>query len=231
MTTSLVSTLKTSIVKKQIIALTGLFQGFFILGHLSGNFLIFRGPEAFNDYAHFLAGLGAAIWAARIGLICCFAVHVFIGITLYLENRTARGKGYAVSSSLGETNLAKKTMIVSGLLVFFFLILHLMDFTFGAKTGPATVVAGGESLGLYGLVWNSFLFSEHWWRPSIYLLVVCLLGLHLGHGFQSIFQTYGFNHERYTPIIERLSALAGVVIALGFSSIPIYTNIVRVPPL
>jgi succinate dehydrogenase / fumarate reductase cytochrome b subunit len=123
-------------------------------------------------------------------------------------------------------------MIFSGLLVFFFLWLHLVDFTLGDKVGPDTIVKGaadGDSLGLFGLVWNSFLFSAYWWRPVIYLCVVCLLGLHLSHGIASIFQTMGLRHEGSMPWIERVSLLIGVVIALGYSSIPLYVNIMQTP--
>jgi succinate dehydrogenase / fumarate reductase cytochrome b subunit len=227
------TSLNSSIIKKQIVALTGLLQGLFILGHLAGNFLIYAGPEAFNGYAEFLASQGKILWFVRGGLLLCFLVHVFFAVQVYLENRSARGgQKYAVAATHGKTTFAKKTMILSGLLVFFFLWLHLVDFTFGEKTGPVTVVTGaadGDTLGLFGLVWNSFLFNEYWWRPLIYILVVCFLGMHLSHGVQSIFQTYGFSHDRITPWIQRLSMILGIVIALAYSSIPAYVNILQTP--
>jgi len=228
------ASLNTSIVKKQIVAITGLLMGFFVLGHLAGNFLIFAGPEAYNEYSEFLLERTGLIWTARSLLSLCLVIHVFFAVRLYLENRAARPRRYAIEPDLGRTTFAKRSMIFSGLLVFFFLWLHLADFTLAVKTGEDTVIqglAGGEGLGLFGLVWNSFLFSEFWWRPLIYLGVVIFLGMHLSHGFQSIFQTYGYNHERFTPWIERLSLVAGVIIALGFGSIPLYVNLLQTPRL
>jgi succinate dehydrogenase / fumarate reductase cytochrome b subunit len=143
-------------------------------------------------------------------------------VSLVLENRAARTHGYAVESDRGETNFAKKTMVYTGLLVFFFLFLHLTDFTFPAKTGPDTVLTGAEgeaSFGLYGLVWNSFTFLP---RTVFYILAVCCVGLHLSHGIQSLFQTIGFFHDRYTPAIRKASIVLGVVVAIGFSLVPIY---------
>ena len=231
---NLAVTFSTSIIKKQIVAFTGVFQTLFVLGHMAGNFFIYAGSTAFNGYANFLAERATVLWAARIVLITCFIIHVFFALRIYLENRVARHKNYNVAADHGMTSFAKRTMVISGLLVFFFLWLHLADFTFGSKTGEATRVAGEtveRELGLYGLVWNSFLISEHWWRPLTYLCVVIFLGLHLSHGIQSIFQTFGFRHDRITPGIEWLSRVGGWIIILGYSSIPLYVNLVKTPPL
>lgn len=231
---NLAVSLNTSIVKKQIVAVTGLLQSVFILGHMSGNFLLYAGPDAFNGYAEFLAEKAPVLWVVRGALILSFVLHVFFAVRIYLENRAARYQQYAVTATHGMTTFAKKSMIVSGLLVFFFLWLHLADFTFGTKTGEVTRVvglAGDGEFGLFGLVWNSFLFTEYWWRPLIYLCVVVFLGMHLSHGIQSTFQTFGLRHDRITPWIERLSVLGGCIIALGYSSIPVYVNILKTPPM
>jgi succinate dehydrogenase / fumarate reductase cytochrome b subunit len=221
MSAQLVATLNTSVAKKQIIAVTGFLQAFFVLGHLAGNFFLFVGPEAFNGYAQFLAERGSFLLFVRTFLIVCFLIHIFFGVRIYLENRKARGQRYAVSNSLGKTNLAKRTMVLSGMLVFFFLWIHLADFTLKVKEGQS----------LFNLVWSSFLFTEVWWRPLVYLCVVCLLGLHVGHGMQSVFQTFGLEHDRITPWIRRVSTAFGLFVAVGYSSIPLYVNIVKTPPV
>jgi succinate dehydrogenase / fumarate reductase cytochrome b subunit len=226
--------LNTSIVRKQIISLTGLLQSFFIIAHLSGNLLLYGGSEVYNGYADILASQANVLWVLRAVLFIGFAVHVFFGISLYLENRRARGSAYKVSGHFGETTYAKKTMVLSGLLIFFFLWLHIVDFALGPKEGAAATVAGTngpEDLGLYGLVWNSFLFSINWWRPVIYLGVVCFLGMHMSHGIQSVFQSLGLRHERFTPWLERISVILGCIVALGFGSLPVYVNIVQTPPI
>jgi len=220
-----------SIIKKQIVAITGLGLAGFVVFHLSGNLLIFLGPEAFNGYAEKFEKLGELKWLPRAGLILFAFLHVYFTILVVLENREARGSRYAVRNDFGSTSWAKKTMIYSGLLVFFFLFIHIGDFTLPEKTGPTTVVPGvadGESLGLYGLVWNSYLV---WWRSLFYVIAVCCVGMHLSHGIQSVFQTMGINHPVYTPLIKRTSIAIGAVVAVGFASIPLFVLIVRTPPV
>lgn len=214
--------LRSSVFKKQIVAVTGLIGVGFIIMHMAGNLLILLGPESLNGYAELLHAIPELLWVARLVLITAFVVHVYFTIALVLENRAARTHRYEVHNDLGETNFAKKTMIYTGLLVFFFIFLHLTDFTFPAKTGPDTVLPTAEgdvSFGLYGLVWNSFTFLP---RSLFYILAVCCVGLHLSHGIQSLFQTIGFFHDRYTPLIRKVSIVLGVIVAAGFSLVPLY---------
>jgi len=222
---------RSSIFRKQIVAITGLAMVMFILGHLAGNLLILLGPKAFNSYAAMLAGIPEVLWVARIGLGISLVLHVYFTIALTMENRAARGGAYAVTRSKGDAGLARKFMIYTGLLLFLVFFFHLRDFTFGDKDGPASVVSGlngGESLGLFGLVWNSFLFVP---RSVIYILFVSSVGLHLSHGVQSLFQTLGINHERWTPMIQKVSVALGVIVAVGFSSIPLYVLIMQTPSI
>ena len=223
--------LRSSIVRKQIVAITGLAMVGFLVAHLSGNFLIFAGPEAFNGYSEKLRHLGPLLWVLRIGMIVALFAHVSLAIKITQENRLARGGQYEVNNHKGETGFAKKTMIYTGLLIVVFIALHLYDFTFRSKVGDPTIIAGvnnGESLGLFGLVWNSFLQP---WHAGLYVLAMILLGFHLSHGIQSLFQTLGISHDRYTPIINTISLLLAIVLAVGFMTIPLYINIVRTPHL
>ncbi|MBK7496202.1 MAG: succinate dehydrogenase cytochrome b subunit [Candidatus Omnitrophica bacterium] len=227
--------LRSSILRKQIVAVTGLILTGFLAGHLAGNFLIFLGPEAFNGYSEKLHAIPELLWLVRLGLIAAFLIHVITTILLTLENRQARGERYAVNGSKSEESLkfAKKTMIYTGLLVLFFLVLHLSDFTLSDKEGPASMIAAGEgnpprNLGLYGLVWNSFLEP---WRAGVYIAVMLVLGLHLSHGIQSLCQTLGFYRNDLVPRIRKLSLVLGLLAAIGFSSVPLFINIVRTPPL
>ncbi len=231
MSAAITRLLSTSIVKKQIVAITGLGLAGFVVFHLSGNLLIFLGPEAFNGYAEKFEKLGELKWLPRAGLIVFAILHVYFTVLVVLENREARGSRYVVHNDFGSTSWAKRTMILSGLIVFFFIFIHIGDFTLPEKSGAPTVVPGvadGESLGLYGLVWNSYLV---WWRALFYVIAVCCVGMHISHGIQSVFQTLGINHPVYTPIIKRASIAVGVVVASGFSAIPLFVLIVRTPPV
>jgi len=211
-----------SIFRKQLVAVTGLIMVGFILGHMAGNLLIYLGPAIFNDYAEKLASLGELLWIIRTVMVVAIVVHIVYTIKLTGENHAARRARYEVFSSKKGNVFARTTMIYTGILLACFLFLHLYDFTFGDKTGANSILAtktGPQSLGLYGLVWNSFLQP---WRDLIYILAVCSVGLHLSHGFQSFIQTIGFNHPRYTPLILKASIVIGIVVAAGFSSIPVY---------
>ncbi|MDZ4858065.1 MAG: succinate dehydrogenase cytochrome b subunit [Candidatus Hydrogenedentes bacterium] len=220
-----------SVFKKQIIAVTGLALVGFIIVHLSGNLLILLGPEAFNNYAQVLHTLPELLWAARIGLIAAFVLHVVFTIKVTLENRRARGgTRYTVAATHGRTNFAKKSMILTGLFVFFFLFFHLSDFAVAEKLGPYAMLRGTE-YELYGLVWNGF---SNPIRVLFYLGFVWCVGIHLSHGIQSLFQSLGFFHDRYTPLLSKVSLLFGLGVAAGFSVIPIYVfvrNLIGGPPV
>lgn len=224
--------LGSSIFRKQVSALTGLAMVGFVIAHLSGNLLIFAGPEAFNAYAHKLASLGPLLWVMRFGLIICVILHVAITLTLAKENSNARSQRYDVEKDHGDRKLATRAMKYTGIMIVAFLILHLWDFTFGDKTGTKSIVSGlndDESLYLFGLVWNSFSFSTGWWRDLFYIVAVSAVGLHLSHAIESVFQTFGFNHERYTPLIKKASLGIGIAVAVLFASIPIYVALFAKP--
>ncbi len=214
--------------------MTGLVMIGFVVVHLFGNLLIYAGPEVFNSYSEKIHELGALLWVARLGLIGSFVAHVWLTLLLVRENRAARPQGYEVDDPKGDRKFAAAVMTYTGLFIAAFLLLHLYDFTFGSKTGPQSVIdaAGtGESLGLFGLVWNSFKLSDPigWVRVPIYILAVSCLGAHLSHGIQSVFQTFGFHHARFTPIIRKASVAIGAIIALAFALIPIYVMMTPAP--
>lgn len=213
----------TSVAKKQIVAVTGLLLIGFILGHLAGNFAIFAGPEALNSYGEKIKALGPLLWAVRIALIFFAVVHIAFTIWVTVENRAARGEDYAIDNNFGRTSWAKKTMIYSGLLIFLFLFLHLSDFTFADKYGEQSVLGdSGESFGLYGIVWNAFLNPL---RVFVYILTMIVLGMHLSHGVQSFFQTLGIVGKESLPLLEKVSMALGIIVAVGYSSIPLYVII------
>lgn len=202
----------------------------FLVAHLAGNLLIFGGPEALNGYSEMLHKVPEVLWIMRLGLLAALVVHVYFTALLTHENRAARAVRYEVQADFGRTNFAKRTMILTGLLVFFFLWIHLANFAFAAKEGPHTAVtaAGTQELGLFGLVWNKFLNPVY---ALFYILAVGCVGFHLSHGIQSLLQTIGFNHERYTPMIRKAAIGAGIALACGFASVPVYVMVKRVPGL
>ncbi len=215
---SVTSYFKSSIGRKQIVAITGLGLVLFLIAHLTGNLLLFKGPEAFNGYAEGLKKLGALLWVARLGLITLFVVHIILTITLVIENKRAKSGGYIGGAPKGPRPLSTRLMPFTGLLLFVFIIVHLMDFTFAEHHGTMSMINGAD-LGLYGLVVNSY--TKNLFRVALYVLSMVAVGFHLTHGIQSVMQTFGFNHPVYTPIFKKTSVALGVIIAVGFSSIPL----------
>ena len=192
-------------------AKTGLLLCGFLIVHLAGNMLLFAGPEAFNNYAAALTSNKFLLIPAEIVLFSLFGVHIFLALKLTMENRSARGGvRYAVNTQAGDMNIATKTMPITGAWTLVFLVLHLVNFKFADHSGE---------LGLYGVV------QSHFQNPvwSLYYIIsMALLGLHVGHGVQSTFQTYGLNHPKYEAIIKNASIGFGLLIFVGFSSFPVY---------
>jgi succinate dehydrogenase / fumarate reductase cytochrome b subunit len=215
----------TTVAKELLLAISGLVLVGFIAGHLAGNLLIFAGPEVFNAYAQKLADMGPLLWVTRIGLLAALTLHIKMAVTLSRQSRLARTSRYAVDTNLGPKTRATRFMLLSGIIILCFLFLHLYDFTFGDKVGPATIVPGmnsGESLGLYGLVWNGFANPL---RALIYILAVSAIGLHLSHAISSVLVTLGLLSEKATPKVDCFALILGLGTGLGFATIPLYVLI------
>lgn len=194
-----------------IVALTGAAMMLFLVGHLSGNLLVFRGPEAINGYAKWLHSLGGLLWVARIGLLVCVVAHIVVTVQLTKQNRAARPEAYGYQATR-RASFQSRTMIWSGLIIAAFLVYHLMHFTWGVANGyydPANAryhLADG-SHNVYNMMIDGFR-----WAPAalFYLLSMGLLCMHLSHGFSSVFQTLGLATRNLRPVLD----LAGKAFAL-----------------
>ena len=200
-----------SIGKKVVMALTGLVLIGFVLGHLLGNLLMFKGPAALDAYARWLHDHPGLIWSARVVLIFSVVAHIMVGIRLSLENRASREGGPAVDATR-RASLGSRTMPYSGVVILGFLVFHLLHYTFKS----VAVVYQGDSV--YGMVVAGFS------QPAIslfYIISMLLLCLHLGHGVSSMFQTLGLRNERWRGRLDALAQAYAWFIALGFISIPL----------
>lgn len=208
---------KSSIVKKQVMGVTGLLLCGFLIGHLAGNLLIYVGPEAFNKYAHTLTS-NPLIYGAEAGLIALFFSHLFLAGTLTLENKTARPVNYYVRMPTGRgSTLASSTMPYTGAVVLVFVVLHILQFKYGAYY--STTYDGVEMRDLYKLV------LEHFQSPIAviwYIVSMICITFHLWHGAWSAFQSIGFGHPRYTPLLRVAAKGLALLLGVGFSSFPIY---------
>lgn len=206
-------------------AAAGLFLILFLIFHLIENLLLFNpDPKAYNSYADFLVSLGPLLYVLELILLAGFLFHIIYGIIVWWEDRKARPIGYAVTKSKGypsRKSISSMTMFYTGLVIFAFLIFHIITFKYGPgiKEGYSMMVDGKEVRDLYRLVKEAFM------NPLIafgYVVVFVLLGFHLRHAFWSAFQSLGAAHPRYTPIIYKIGVILAILISVGFISIPIW---------
>ena len=199
-------------------AATGLALIGYVIAHLAGNLLIYKGPAALNGYAEFLASLRPGFFIVELILLGIFVVHMYFTYLVVLENYHARGTWYKVYKPVGERSWATRLMPYTGTVILAFVVWHIFDFTLADHHGARSIV-DGQSLGLYGVVYNSFKSPIH---SVFYIVAMMCLGLHLSHAIQSCFQTFGFNHPKYTFYIEKASNFLGFIFAVGYISIPVW---------
>jgi len=206
-----------SIGRKWVVGLTGLALVGFVLGHLIGNLQVFLGPEPLNRYGHFLQGLGELLWAIRLGLLAMVVLHILFTIKLRLESRSARPDRYAVRK-YRAASWAGRWMVWSGLMVLSFIIFHLLHFTTQTiDPNFKTLIDAEGRHDIYRMMIAGF---RNPLASGFYIVAVGLLGVHLNHGFQSMFQTLGLNSHKVAPLISRSGQALSWLIFLGYASIP-----------
>ncbi|HLX64767.1 MAG TPA: succinate dehydrogenase cytochrome b subunit [Planctomycetota bacterium] len=197
-----------SIFKKVLMALSGLALVGFLVAHLAGNLLLYKGNGAFNGYAEMLEH-NPLIIPAELALIAIFVIHVYNAARLTIENKTARPIVNAERKTAGESTFSSRTMWATGLIVFAFIILHVWQFKYGDKSGSG---------GLWGLVISKFQ------EPAIlgiYVVAMLVLGFHLAHGISSAFQSLGLLSQNRRKL-RGAGLIVGWILALGFMSLPLY---------
>ena len=203
----IVSLYRSSIGKKSIMATSGMLLSLFLLTHLLGNSVSFWGRNAFNAYAEKLHSLGVLVYVFEIGLLTLFLIHIITGILLYLENLKARPSRYSVNTSEGGRSLGSRSMPYTGVIIFVFIIVHLMNFHF---TDKSILVAD--------------LVRELLSRPGLaffYIASLACVALHLSHGVWSLFQSIGFNHEKYNLLLLKGALVFSILVGTVFILIPV----------
>ena len=201
-----------SIGKKAVMAVTAVVLFGYVLGHLAGNLQVYVGAEQMDRYATFLHSMPALLWVVRVFLLVCLGLHITASIQLTLLKQEARPLGYVKKEAIGSS-LASRSMIWSGAMIAAFVIYHLLDLTAGVAS-----TAQYQDLHAY----ENLVYSFRRIPVSIfYVIAMVLLGMHLYHGIWSMFQTLGFSHPRYTPMLKRAAAVVAILITAGFISIPV----------
>ncbi len=209
-------------------ALSGFFLLLFLLQHMSINMMSVFSEELFNETSHFMGTNPLVQGLLQPILMFGVLFHLGMGIKLELENRAARPVKYAMNNGAANSTWMSRNMIITGITVMLFLGLHLYDFW--VHEMQVKYMQGDMS----GLIDPMYPDSGYrYWhelhekfhdpvRVGIYVLSFVFLALHLMHGFQSAFQSVGFNHRKYTPVIKKLSNIYAVAVPLGFIFIAVY---------
>ncbi len=218
----LTEALKSSLGRKLIMSFTGLFLIIFLVGHMLGNMLLFLedGGRAFNEYARFMTST-PVIQALSMVTYASIIIHAVYSIIITLKNKGARPVGYAVNSASANSPWSSRNMGLLGTIVFIFLIVHFRSFWYEMKFGNIPMVSyegTGEFKDLYSIVGQAF---SQWWYVLLYVVSMIGLAFHLNHGFKSAFQTLGYTHKKYTPLIEGAGLWFSIIVPFLFALIPV----------
>ncbi|MCC6584593.1 MAG: succinate dehydrogenase cytochrome b subunit [Chitinophagales bacterium] len=208
--------LTSSIGKKLVVGLTGLFLISFLVVHVGINstILLNDNGETFNTAAHFMSH-NWVIRIMEIGLLLGILAHIFMTLRLHFENKSKRPVGYAVIDGKANSKWYSRSMTLLGTLLLIFLVIHMADFWLHTK--KALYITHENE--------NSYLeVKEAMQNPLLLVIYIAgffSLGFHLLHGFPSAFQTLGLNHKKYTPIIKAAGTAFSIIVPGLFAAIAV----------
>lgn len=237
---------RSSIGRKFLMAVTGIILVGFVIGHLVGNLQIFSHPDKINGYADFLQSLGPLLWTARIVLLVAAVIHIWAAISLTLENQRARGsQKYEVKKWI-RASISSRYMRLTGFVVLAFLIYHLAQFTLGVASAddfksklPEYVMtedfhvlgfpAVEKATPVHDVYSMVFLGFQQPVVSLFYIVAIGLLTVHLLHGFQSTFQTFGWRNASWGAALRVVAIVFCIAYFLGNIAMPgaILTGILK----
>lgn len=202
-----------SIGRKILVALTGSCLLLFLVGHLAGNMTIYGGDACSGGTSwidYYAVGLHSMpawlLWSIRLGLLAVALIHIVLTLVLKYENYNARTH-YQKEGTLKAT-LSSRTMVITGVMIFCFLIFHLLQLT-----------VNGDPKNCYEHI--RMAFTSNPWCPIFYIVAICCLFMHVRHGVQSVLQTFGLATRKVRPLYNIIAILFGIVVCGGFISIPV----------
>ncbi len=214
-----------SIGRKVFMALTGFFLMFFLLQHLSINMMSVVSPDLFNQVSHFMGTNPVVQGLLQPILIFAVVFHFVWGMYLEYQNNQAREVKYAVYKGSANASWMSRNMIISGLVVLAFLALHFYDFWIPeinvkyVQGDMSGLLEGTQEYRYYEELVHKFAGQPI--RVGLYIVSFVMLSLHLLHGFQSSFQSVGFNNK-YTPLIKKLGNIFAIAVPLGFMVVALF---------
>jgi succinate dehydrogenase / fumarate reductase, cytochrome b subunit len=223
-----------SIGKKVLVAITGVYLALYVVLHALGNLKSFQGTgdgdPAIDRYAHWLRTLGdpalphdGFLWLFRATLLGALILHVVLIVQLTRRNREARPAGYRDAPRI-QRSFSSRTMMATGILVLVFLVFHILQFT--TRTVQVTPIHEGT---VYANLYDVF---QKWYFVVLYVAAVAALGFHLRHALWSIFQTMGWDKPNRNATIRRFATFTAVAVAVGFAAVPVafWTDVLPSPP-
>jgi succinate dehydrogenase / fumarate reductase, cytochrome b subunit len=214
---------RTSIGKKVLMAVTGVYLVLWVIGHMLGNLKVWLSPKEINSYSEFLRRMGDPIfphtwllWIIRILLIVALVVHVYLAIDLSVRSRGGRQvHPHPPENTPADLPVVPAvTMRWGGVAVGLFIVFHLAHLTWG-WIHPGYKYVRGD---VYQNVVGSF---NQWWLVVLYVAAMFALAMHLYHGTWSMFQTFGTNNRHWDPIVRRTATAIAIIVFLGFISVPL----------
>ncbi len=211
---------RSSIGRKQLVAITGLLLCGFLVSHLTGNLLLMVSSDAFNIYAHKLASLGGLLYVIEAFLALVFIVHLGLAMKLNLENMQSRGKYQQKTKTGRGTTFASQTMPYTGVVLLAFLVLHLISLKFGTYY-EVTI----DGVLMRDLTRTTIEYFKSPVATAWYVFAMITAAIHTSHGFSSAFQSMGWNHGKYFKNVKRLGLIYAIAIGGGFAFVSIWCHL------
>ncbi len=213
--------IKSSIARKVVMALSGLFLVIFLLLHVSINLSSVFSADTFNTWSHFMGYNPLVQYLMQPILIAGVVVHFVMGFVLELQNNRARTYKYASFKGSANASWVSRNMIISGLVILAFLGLHFYDFWIHEMNYKYVAMNPQDPTRYYAETVEKF---EPIWRTVIYVVSFVLLSMHLWHGFSSSFQSLGWNNK-YVPKAKAFTKFYAVAVPLLFVFIALYHHL------
>ncbi|MEO6166281.1 MAG: succinate dehydrogenase cytochrome b subunit [Chitinophagales bacterium] len=212
--------------RKYVMSVTGLFLCSFLIIHLTGNLLTLvpDGGLMFNAFTHFMENT-LLINIMEYVLFAGFIFHIIQALIITLKNQKTRPVKYAVSSRNANSRWYSRNMGVLGTIIFIFLVIHMRNFFYELRFNEESFGTDANgNVDLYKVVVATFGILPY---AVLYFVAMFGLGYHLWHGFQSAFRSLGIMHKNYTPAIEAAGKFYTIVITGGFMFLPVYWYLVQ----
>ena len=210
---ALTAFLMSSVGRKLIMGLSGLFLLSFLVVHLTINLFLFATDNGatFESYSTFMATY-PLIRPIEWVLFAGFIIHMILGVWLWLANRMARPDRYTENRASEVSTLSSRIMFWTGLFVLVFLVIHINTFFIQSRFIDHTVP-------MFDRVKEAF---ANPWYDAFYIVAIGFLAYHLRHGFQSAFQTFGLRGSKYEKLIDVVAVVFWLLIPIAFAAMPLY---------